>query len=213
MLSYFNEGSLNYAKTQELLILLCLRTGNFQKAYLYFWKYDLNEFGKNIDSYFVETMLIFKAYLGILILTNSIQINENSPMMQFRVGRFINSFEHAQKEKTFRNVQIVLIKLIFAVLSYEGDKLFNEIDACKKYTSRHLLKNSLDRSRWMIKAIIYSAERGMTSASIEFVKKNYLNKIGESPILETRQHSHIEIVRYDVLWSLIVKHLRDHITK
>lgn len=206
MLLQFDVNSINYAKAQELLILLCLRTGRFQEAYVYFNKYNLDEFGKNISSFFVETVLIFKAYLGILVITGDIETDEDKPLLKLRIGRFINSFEYAQKEKSFRNVQIVLIRLVFAVISYGGDKLYNEIDACKKYISRHLNKENLDRSRWMIKAIVYSAERGMTASSISFSEKNYIQKIDELPILETRQHSHIEIVRYDLLWSTLLRY-------
>lgn len=207
MLSNFSEKSINYAKTQELLMLLCLRAGAFQEAYMYFNKYKLEEFGKDIDPYFVETVLIFKAYLGILTITGDVDTGESKPVVILKIGRFINSFKHAQKEKTFRNVQIVLVRLVYAAISYEGDKLYNEIDACKKYSSRHLNNEHLDRSRWIIKAIIYSAERGMTAASIDYVNENYLKKISELPILETRQHSHIEVVRYDILWSVLLRYL------
>jgi hypothetical protein len=129
--------------------------------------------------------------------------------VKLKIGRFINSFDYAQKEKTLRNVQIVLIKLIYAVISYNGDKLFNEIDACKKYASRHLNKAGLDRSRWIIKAIIYSGEREMDATSVAFAEKTYLNKIGELPIREAHQHSHIEVVKYDALWRLIIDHLKN----
>ncbi|MFT5999364.1 MAG: hypothetical protein ACI81P_001822 [Neolewinella sp.] len=207
LLSQLNKDTINYAKTQELIVLLCLRTSNFQEAYMYFNKYNIVDFGGNMDSYFAETILIFKAYIGVLIITGDIKTDESKPLVKLKIGKFINSFEHAQKEKTFRNVQIVLIKLVFAAITYNGDKLYNEIDACKKYVNRHMNKENLDRSRWIIKAIIYSVERGMTTSSVEFVTRNYVNKLGEFPILETRQHSHIEVVRYDVLWSIILKHV------
>jgi hypothetical protein len=165
LLSQLNKDTINYAKTQELIVLLCLRTSNFQEAYMYFNKYNIVDFGGNMDSYFAETILIFKAYIGVLIITGDIKTDESKPLVKLKIGKFINSFEHAQKEKTFRNVQIVLIKLVFAAITYNGDKLYNEIDACKKYVNRHMNKENLDRSRWIIKAIIYSVERGMTTSS------------------------------------------------
>jgi hypothetical protein len=202
----------NYAKVQESLILLCLRTGEFQAAYNYFHKYDLQNIGNQLSLYFSETVDIFKAYIHLFIHLNLVKKFADDPLFTtFRLNRFLNSFSFADKEKSSRNIQIVVIKFVYQVLNSEQIDPINSAFAVEKYADRHLKRPDRKRSFIFLKGLIYLVNFGFTPINIKKVRTKYIDQLTTLPILGAHHHSNLEIVDYQIIFEEVCQFMLNKI--
>ncbi len=200
------KEKLNYTKVIESLILLCLRTGNYQLAYNYYHEYDIENIKNNLPEYFSETLDIFKAYIYLAIDLKMIAKKKADLVFtNFRLQRFVNNFQHAQKEKSSRNIHLVLIKLIRGIINNNILDPIDNVYAVEKYARRHLNETTRKRSFLFISALSYIVKQGRSENSIMFAQQKYIKRISELPIQGAHHHSNLEIVRYDILFDTIAK--------
>ncbi|WP_020568810.1 hypothetical protein [Neolewinella persica] len=212
LLNSIPEDSRNYYKVQELLMFLCLRTGNFQKGYDYFKEYKFGEISENIDNYFSETILIFEAYIFLGVTLKQIRLKDGDVhFIKFRVGKFLNNFEFVTKEKGFRNIQVVILRLLFNLLKREKGDFDFKNEFADKYIRRHLTLKSFNRSRLFISGILYLGNQGINIQSASIAYKRYIRNLDKFPFQEVHQDSYNEVVQYERLWSLILDYYNIHI--
>ncbi|MTB50707.1 hypothetical protein [Lewinella sp. W8] len=196
--------ALNQALIQELTILLCLRTGHFQEAYDFFRTINLKKYKATLSKTHGETIDIFAGYLQFLIDIGRVQqAPEDTFFRKFRLRKFLNTFSHANKEKSLRNVQIFVLKVTYLVVNHQKEGLWDEVDALQKYLQRHMRGAKLGRSKLFVRSLILLAKKGISKKTVAEAERQYLKKIDELPLGETHQHTFVEIIRYDYLWSII----------
>ncbi|WP_116105544.1 hypothetical protein [Lewinella sp. IMCC34191] len=208
LLEKTSPSDFNYLKVYELLLLLALRAGKFQEAYDTFLTIRPETLTRNMLSYYFETFRIMEAYLYLLVQMDRIRTHpDDKTFERFRVSRFLNSFEYANGEKNSRNVHLMIIEIVDHVLNRRHNKSVYSIEAVNKYASRHLKGKSHERVRYFLKALAQLATQQFHRAAVERHTTRYITLMQKRPLSESRLDFYLELVPYEMLWSMILDQL------
>jgi hypothetical protein len=211
---YFEEGSFNWFKLQELFFLLAMHTGHYTGAY------DLYEKVTNYPRFedkaiqIVEMWKIYQAYLYYLIKTGAIpETAVSGKITQFKINKFLNEIPLFSKDKRGMNISILIIQILYSIAEKKYDKTLERIEGIEKYCSRYLKENDTYRSNCFIRMILAIPQAAFHQEGVKRKTERYYKLLSSVPLEAARQAHEVEIIPYEVLWGMTVEMLEMKITK
>lgn len=206
---WFKEGTINNVKLAEYKVLLGLQNGNYDYAYEAFQTgYDSAKY--LLPSHrTLEVWRVYNAYVQLLILSGKLKENAISERKtMFRISRFVNEVPHYVANKRGLNIQIIIVQAMFFLLRDEQEAFVTRTEALAKYCTRYLKDNDELRHNCFFKLLIEIDKGGF---QLELRKRRIttiLRRMTSPAAQEIGRRTNTEIIPYEVLWNLIVDHLR-----
>lgn len=199
-------GTLVWFTNMKQFILLCFHAREFEKAYELYLEVVSHTRYSYLASAQQEMFTIYGAYFYFLDQIGELQ-QESRRIKQFRLNRFLNSVPNYSKDKQGLNVTILVVQVLIQISRREFGNVIDRMEPLGTYRSRYLRQNSSFRANCFIRLLdaLYQAdfvpERARKRGSEVY------NRLNSIPFWEVSADDETEIVRYDYLWELILKHV------
>lgn len=205
---YFEEGSFNWFKLQELFFLLSMHSGHYEEAY---WLYEkVVNYPRFEDKavQITEMWRIYQAYLFFLIKIGKIPAGiVSGKISKFKITRFLNEIPLFSKDKRGMNISILIIQILHSLADKNYDQTADRIDGIEKYCSRYLRENDTYRSNCFIKMLLQIPLASFHREAVARKTDRYTKMLLSTPLEAARQAHEIEIIPYEVLWDITVSAL------
>jgi tetratricopeptide (TPR) repeat protein len=207
-LSFFEEGTFNWFKFQELYFLLSMHTGEYQRAYRVYARSTGHRRFRFLPENVRELWRIHGAYVHYLAEAGCVRPDEDdSRFSKFRLGRFLNNTPIFSRDKRGMNIPILIIQILFLIQKKRYDEAIDRIEAIEKYCSRYLKKGDTYRSNNFIKLLLQIPLAGFHRAAVERRAEKFLENLREVPLDMAGQSHDIEIIPYESLWEMALNSL------
>lgn len=211
---YFEKGSFNWFKLQELFFLLSMHTGHYEGAYDVYERVTGYPRFQEKAVQIVEMWNIYQAYLFFLIKSGKIDPSKVSEKLtKFRINKFLNDLVLFSKDRRGMNIPILIIQILHRLAEKKYDQAMEKIDGIEKYCSRYLRDNDTFRSNNFIKMLLQIPQASFHRNAVIRKTERYLKNLEEVPLEAARQAHEIEIIPYEVLWDMTVDMLDLKIVK
>lgn len=208
LLSRTLPGEHNYLKVYELMLLLCLRSGKFQESYALYRSMELDSLRRIHAAHLEDTFRIIEAYLYLLHKLKQVQLApDDDHFDRFQLSRFLNSVEHVSNEKSHRNVHLLILQIVDQVIRHRHTQTRYSIEAITKYAQRHLKGPGHERVRYFLKALAQLSEQAFHRSAVERHTRRYFQLMEKHPVAKSSQAYYMELVPFEVLWTLILSQL------
>lgn len=205
---YFEEGSFNWFKLQELFFLLAMHSGRYEEAY---WLYEKVVSYSRFEEKAVqitEMWKIYQAYLFFLIKIGKIpQGIVSGKISRFKIAKFLNEIPLFSKDKRGMNISILIVQILHALADKNYDQTADRIEGIEKYCSRYLRDNDTYRSNCFIKMLLQIPLSSFHREAVARKTERYYKMLAAVPLEAARQAHEIEIIPYEVLWEITVNAL------
>lgn len=206
-LSLLAEGSFNWFKYYELFFTLAMHSEQYDEAFKIYSTVQVHPRMKFLPDNVKEIWTIYGAYLHYLIENKSIDINDDTESIKFRLGRFLNDIPIFSKDKRGMNIAILVIQILFFIQQGKYFVAIDKIEAIEKYCARYLHKAETIRSYYFIKMLLSIPQANFHKVAVERKSKNYFEKLKSTPLQEANQTYKIEIIPYETLWEMVINTL------
>ncbi|MCB9356799.1 MAG: hypothetical protein H6575_19725 [Lewinellaceae bacterium] len=205
---YFEEGTFNWFKLQELFFLLATHSGHYEEAY---WLYEKVVNYPRFEEKAVqitEMWKIYQAYLFFLIKIGKIPPGiVSGKISKFRITKFLNEISLFSKDKRGMNISVLIVQILHALAEKNYDQTAERIETIEKYCSRYLRDNDTFRSNCFIKMLLQIPLASFHREAVARKTDRYYKMLESVPLEAARQAHEIEIVPYEVLWAITVEAL------
>jgi hypothetical protein len=211
---YFEEGSFNWFKLQELFFSLAIKTAHYEEAYHLYEKVTNYPNFKQKQPQIVEMWSIFQAYIFYLIRVEKIPeavLSEKSK--KFKMSKFINDISLFNKDKRGMNISILIIQILYAIADRDYKKSVDRIEGIDKYCGRYLKETDTFRSNCFIKMLLQIPIANFHREATARKAERYLKTLQSHEIGADSQSHEIEIVPYEALWDMALESLQLKIYK
>jgi hypothetical protein len=199
---YFEEGSFNWFKLQELFFLLAMHTGNYDDAYKLYDKVTRFPRFEEKAIQIVEMWKIYQAYLFYLIKIGLIgEETVSEKLTKFKLNRFLNEIPLFSKDKRGMNISILIIQILYSLADKNYDQTRERIEGIEKYCSRYLKDNDTYRSNCFIKMLLQLPDANFHREAVARKTERYFKMLQSVPLEAARQAHEVEIIPYEVLWE------------
>ncbi|GAB4495638.1 MAG: hypothetical protein OHK0019_25270 [Saprospiraceae bacterium] len=202
---YFEEGSFNWFKLQELFFLLAMHSGRYEEAY---WLYEKVVNYPRFEEKAVqitEMWKIYQAYLYFLIKIGKIPPGiVSAKISKFKLARFLNEIPLFSKDKRGMNISILIVQILHALADKNYDQTADRIETIEKYCSRYLRDNDTYRSNCFIKMLLQIPLASFHREAVARKTERYYKMLSDVPLEAARQAHEIEIIPYETLWDITV---------
>ena len=209
-LGIFAEGSFNWFKFRELFFLLAMHTGHYAEgARVCAQILDHTSLSAQ-PAHVVEMWKIYDAFVHLLRRMGKIAEAETvsgAAVSRFRLIKFINEIPVYSKDKRGMNIPILLLQIMFLVVNHKHDQLLDRIEAIEKYRSRYLRQNDTFRSNVFIKMLMQVPLTSFQKDAVQRKTDKLLQLLLETPLEIAGQRYEVEIIPYEMLWSMLLEHL------
>ncbi len=202
------NGSFNWFKYQELLLLLSLHAREYQEAYHIYKATVLHRRFNGLPGGIKQTWKIFEAYL--FYLTDVKRIKPDSPekvISRIRIMRFLNDVPIFSKDKRGMNIPILIFHILYLILTKRYDDVIDRIVRIEKYTTRYLKKDDNYRSNCFIKMLLQIPEAGFHKTAVIRHADKYVKMLRQMPLDFANQSHDIELIPYEDLWQMALDSL------
>jgi hypothetical protein len=211
---YFEEGSFNWFKLQELFFLLAMHTGHYAGAYELYEKVTSYPRFEDKAIQIVEMWKIYQAYLYYLIKVDAIPADiVSDKITQFKINKFLNEIPLFSKDKRGMNISILIIQILYSIADKKYDKTRERIENIEKYCSRYLKDNDTYRSNCFIRMILTIPQAAFHREAVNRKTDRYYKLLSAVPLEAARQAHEVEIIPYENLWKMTVDSLEMKIYK
>jgi len=201
-------GTANWFINMELLLILCLHTRQYQRAFeVYREAVGRRHFDslRNVDK---EQWRINGAYIHFLLEVGQVAARNNSRPRAFRLARFLNEVPAFSRDKQGRNVAILIIQILFLIVKKHYKEAVGRIDSINKYRLRYLQRdNALRRSNYFIKMLLQIPLCSFHKAAVLRRSECYYKQLKSIPLEVANQAHGIEIIPYEDLWEFALESL------
>jgi hypothetical protein len=197
------RGAFNWFKYQELLLLLSLHSGNYQRAYELYIETTSQKRFNTLPSGVGQIWKIFEAYLFFLIQVELVEDNHRySPFSKFRMGRFVNEVPLYSKDKRGMNIPILIVQILYLIQQKREGEVVDRVEAIGKYISRYITKKDNYRSACFINMLLQIPANSFHRVAVERHTQKYNRMLESMPLDFARQAHDIEIIPYEQLWDM-----------
>lgn len=203
-LEYIEEGSFNWFKVEELLLLLLMHAAQYPEALIHFGIATKHTRFAELPENIRETWLIAEAYFEFLRITKDLQLPGNHP---FRWRKFHNEFEVLSKDKQGMNIHLYILEFLLFTLGDERSDLIDRTEALDKYRLRYLNTEELKRTNLFLKMLAQVPKNAFDRQLVEQKTADDYNALQSIPIEIANQAHSVEIVPYETLWTLLLDSL------
>ncbi len=205
---YFEEGSFNWFKLQELFFLLAMHSGHYEEAY---WLYEkVVNYPRFEDKaiQITEMWKIYQAYLYFLIKIGKIPSGiVSARISKFKISRFLNDIPLFSKDKRGMNISVLIVQILHSLADKNYDQTADRIEGIEKYCSRYLRDNDTFRSNCFIKMLLQIPLASFHREAVARKTERYYKMLRDVPLEAARQAHEVEIIPYEVLWDITVSAL------
>lgn len=213
-LKLLDQGSFNWFKYQELLLLLSLHSREYQEAYnIYKRTVKHRRFG-GLPEGIKQIWKIFEAYLFYLIQVGRITPDEPETVIsRIRMMRFLNDVPIFSKDRRGLNIPILIFQILYLILTKRYDEVIDRMEAIQKYSSRYLKKDDNFRSSCLIKMLLQLPDAGFHQTAVIRHADKYVKMLKKMPLDFANQSHDIELIPYEDLWQMALDSLENTIYK
>ncbi|MEO0731638.1 MAG: hypothetical protein AAFZ52_02305 [Bacteroidota bacterium] len=201
------QSVINQIKLMEYAVLLGLRTGQYDFAYLEFVGVSHRQLKRYLRQNHIEYWLILEAYVNFLVVAGCIQIKDEwSSLRRFRVNKFVNDVPAYSRIKKGMNIQILILQVLFLIVLKKFDQAIDRTDALAAYSSRYLRDNENLRNSCFFKILRITIQENFVREAVRRKAQKTFERM-----LSTRNSLAVndtEIVPYEVLWEILLDHLQ-----
>lgn len=211
-LKLLEEGTFNWFKYQELLLLLSLHAAEYQEAYVVFHRAVRHRRFGALPAGIRQSWKIFEAYLYYLHENKQLMPEANDPVFnRFRMSRFLNETPLFARDKRGMNIPILIFQILYLILVRRYDETIDRIEALEKYASRYLKKDDTYRSNCMIKMLLQIPASNFHRAAVSRNAEKFYRLLSEVPLDFAQQAHEVEIIPYEALWEMALASLEMNI--
>lgn len=196
----FEEGSYNWFKLQELYFLTAMHSGKFYEAWLIYQKVITHPALDNQPQPVIELWKIFEAYT--CFLNQCGRIPGSKPDSKFKLSKFLNEIQLFAKDKAGMNIPVQVIQFLFELADGKQLIMIDRVDNLAKYRSRYIDGEQSVRSHCFIRMLEQIPKASFQLDEIERRTQDILEQLRNTPLETANQNHEIEIIPYDVLWSI-----------
>lgn len=211
---YFDEGSFNWYKFQELFFLFGMHTGNYADA-LRVCEATVQhaKFAQQPD-HITESWRIYEAYLHYLLHIGLItQTGASEKTEKFKIARFLNDIPVFSQDRRGMNIPVLILQILFMISGKDYEKAIDRVEAIEKYCSRYLKRNDTFRSSCFIKMLLQIPEGSFHREAVTRKAEKYVEMLKSVPAEIANQSHEIEIIPYEKLWEIVIEHLPKQVYK
>ncbi len=199
---YFEEGSFNWFKLQELFFLLSMHTGHYNDAYRLFEKVTNYPRFEEKAVQIVEMWKIFQAYLYYLIKIGRIPAEEVQQSGKFKISKFLNEIPMFSKDKRGMNISILIIQILYSIAERNYEQSIERIEGIEKYCSRYLKDSDTFRSNCFIKMLLQIPQASFHREAVNRKTERYAKNLYSVPLEAANQTHEVEIIPFETLWKM-----------
>lgn len=204
-MTLLEEGTFNWFKYQELLLMLSFHTQEYQSAYEIFERSVQHRRFDTLPNSVLEVWKIQEAYLFYLAELGKVKPDpQGSTFSDFRVSKFLNETPRYSKDKRGMNIAILVFQIIWLVLARRYNETIDRMDAIEKYTTRYLKKDDTFRSNCFIKMLLAVAAAGFHRVAAARAAEKFVVALRSMPLDFAQQSHEVEIIPYEHLWELVL---------
>jgi hypothetical protein len=205
---YYEQGTINWFKFQESVLLLNMHTKNYQEAYgIHLQATAMREF-KSVDPRTLEVWTLYGAFLEYLALIGEVEPEEESKRSrQFRLNKLLNEVPIFNGEKRRMNIPLLVLQILFLIHRDKYTAAVDRIEAIEKYCSRYLKKDGTYRSNCFIKMLLQIPQSAFHIEAVKRKAEKFYQRLLEQPLEITSQSWEVEIIPYEELWSFVLRSL------
>ncbi|HMX39517.1 MAG TPA: hypothetical protein PKD78_04285 [Saprospiraceae bacterium] len=202
---YFEEGSFNWFKLQELFFLLAMHTGHYDDAYRLYYKVTHYPKFSDKPAQIREMWKIFQAYVYYLV-----KIGEVSEELlqqresKFKINKFLNEITLFSKDKSGMNISVLVVQILHFIADRDYEETIERMDGINKYLVRYVKEDGTARSNLFIKMLLQIPLANFHREAALRKTERYRKQLQDLP-LETANQSHeIEIIPFEALWEMTI---------
>jgi hypothetical protein len=205
---FFEEGSFNWFKLQELFFLLAMHTGHYQNGCELYDKVINHPKFEEKQPQIKEMWRIFEACLYYLYKIGKVSEEEAPAVLKkFKPGKFFNNMPIFSKDKRGMNITILILQILYFIADQDYDKSIDRIEAIEKYLVRYLKEDDTARSNSFIKMLMQIPIGNFHRENVLRKVEKYFKALKGLPLEAANQSHEIEIIPYEVLWEYNVETL------
>jgi hypothetical protein len=206
---FFEEGSFNWFKLQELVFLLHTHTGHYHESRVLTEQILDRIKGKNYPVFITEMWRIYYAYGFFLdIVQDKTQLQSaNTP--RFNMNKFLNDTPVFARDKRGMNIPILIIQFLNSLIEQNFHQSIDRIEAIEKYCSRYLKMDETFRSNCFIRMLLMIPSSFFHRETVQQRTEKLMHQLQSVPLQVANQSHEIEIVPYEILWNIVLNALPD----
>lgn len=131
----------------------------------------------------------------------------------FRLNKFLNQVPLYQKDKTGRNVTILLVQLLFFLARHNYGRYIDRMDALTQYRQRYLKENNTFRSNCIIRMMVKVGKYGFHPKRVKSYTSKDLWKLKSRQAELSSRSSEVEIIPYEDMWEMVMEMLERNYEK
>ena len=197
------EGSFNWFKYQDLYFLMLLHTGEYEKAKTVL-KLNLNhskfEF---LPDNVKEVWYLYEAYIYYLALCEKVTYTS-----KFKLSKFINDTSILTKDKSGKNVAIIIIRYVILLREQKLSRLLDEVETLQQYCYNYLRGEHTRRSFALLKMLLTIPMAQYDPELVTEKVTRFKQTLEEAPFDLNNQTFEVEILPFEVIWSLALEGLQ-----
>ena len=208
-------GKLPWFNIRSHLFIAHLSLKNYDSAFLYLHEVlSFSSFNSLYES-FKETWLIKEAYMQLLIKMGKVTEADDSEnkLRPFRINRFLNEVPHYSRDKSGRNIAILIIHVLFLFIQKKDDELQRRLDALGQYSFRYLRNDETLRSNAFIKMLQKLPDANYHPKGIERRVDKFYKRLVETPMNISEDSAETEVIPYEHLWEIVLELMQMRVNK
>jgi len=207
-MTLIEEGTFNWFKYQELLLMLSFHTQEYQAAYEIFKSaVQHRRFGALPESV-RQVWNIQEAYLFYLWESGLVQSAPGDDIFsRFRISRFMNDTPLYSRDKRGMNIAILVFQIVWLIANKKYNETIDRMDAIGKYSTRYLSKDDTFRSNCFIKMLLAIPAANFHRVAVLRAAEKYTTALRTMPLDFAQQSHDVEIIPYEHLWNMVLNSL------
>lgn len=203
---YFEEGSFNWFKFQELFFLLSMHAKEYNLAAEILYRTKNSIKFESQPDHIQETWRINEAYVWLLSEMKKIPSNHKIlKKSSFKWAKYENETLRFSQDKRGMNIPISISIALQHIVQRKFDKATAKIEALKRYSSRYLKQDDTFRSNCFMKILAATAAAGFHKVGAQRKAENFVAKLKSNPIDIANQPHEVEIIPYEDLWDMTLE--------
>ncbi len=198
----FEDGSYNWFKLQELYFLSAMHSGNYSEGLRINLAVAAHPNLEHQPVPVIETWKIFEAYIALLSQVGLIATSGLAN--KFKPSKFLNEIQYFTKDKSGMNIPILVIQFMFDLAQNRWLQIIDRAEALAKYRSRYVNGPEMGRSQCFIRMLEQIAKASFRLPDVQKRTTEALRQLTDTPSSVNNPDTEIEIVPYEVLWSIVL---------
>jgi hypothetical protein len=208
-LQSFPTGSEAWFAFMEYYFLLAMHTENYVNALAIFNRATGHTKFKNIESDEKERWKVYEYYIQYIVESEGAKnpILRKQVQKPFRAQRFVQDQILYTRDHRDLAIMAIVAQILFLLDKKDFNEIAEKVDRLKNYANRQLKKEENYRViqfirllQTLVKAEFKLSELGNTD--------KYLNRLSEQKFFYRGLSQELEVIPYELIWSMIIKKLR-----